>query len=130
MARNFLSVDGSVIITFDSGIMATNRMIVEKIQEQPPQNPKRHKHADLIHAWAEGSEIQIFRNAMFSNWHDIDTPSWGDEEEYRIKPKTKTVKFRNYLDIHGQICTSLEDLSNQKYFKQWLGDWQEVTIDD
>lgn len=49
-------------------------------------NPKRHKHADLIHAWAEGAEIQ-FLNAD-DKWVDVqERPSWLPGVDYRIKPK-------------------------------------------
>lgn len=49
-------------------------------------NPKRHKHADLIHAWAEGTEIQ-FLNSI-DQWVDIEgAPCWHKDHQYRIKPK-------------------------------------------
>lgn len=47
----------------------------------------RHKHADLIHQWAEGAEIQrLLPDGYWVN--DTDTPEWLDDEEYRIKPNT------------------------------------------
>lgn len=48
----------------------------------------RHKHADLIHAWAEGAEIEILskRDDM---WHVIAWPDWDDCCQYRIKPARK-----------------------------------------
>lgn len=48
---------------------------------------QRHKHADLIHAWAEGAEIQLRKN--FGDWIDLhnNVPSWNSDYEYRIKPK-------------------------------------------
>lgn len=49
-------------------------------------NPKRHKHADLIHAWAEGAEIQ-FLNSQ-DKWVDVQGyPAWIEDGQYRIKPK-------------------------------------------
>lgn len=49
-------------------------------------NPKRHKHADLIHAWAEGAEIQ-FLNAP-KQWVDTEGhPAWYEDHQYRIKPR-------------------------------------------
>jgi hypothetical protein len=48
----------------------------------------RHKHADLIHAWAEGAEIQIL-NKRDGLWHVIAWPDWDDCCEYRIKPEKK-----------------------------------------
>ena len=47
----------------------------------------RHKHADLIHAWAEGAKIQS--RADGGIWEDRDYPSWSPDWKYRIKPEPK-----------------------------------------
>ena len=47
-------------------------------------NQKRHKHADLIHEWAEGAQIEI---KLGSEWVNDSNPDWYLEYEYRIKPK-------------------------------------------
>ena len=44
----------------------------------------RHKHADLIHAWAEGAEIEI---KLGAEWCNEEKPEWHTTFEYRIKPK-------------------------------------------
>lgn len=46
----------------------------------------RHKHADVIHAWAEGAEIE-FKNSSVKEWTTENYPCWHDGNEYRIKPK-------------------------------------------
>ena len=55
---------------------------------------ERHKHADVIHAWAEGAELEVkqyFANGHEGPWEPFkgeDAPffnSW--RYEYRIKPK-------------------------------------------
>lgn len=52
----------------------------------------RHKHAEFIHAWAEGKEIQYFsKNA--NEWIDLDQPSWHLCDEYRIKPENPHEKI-------------------------------------
>ena len=49
----------------------------------------KHKHAELIKAWADGAEIET-RNVMRSNsWIQDDYPTWLDHCEYRIKPERK-----------------------------------------
>ena len=48
----------------------------------------RHKHADLIHAWADGAEIQ-WKSKDDGKWIDSDLPDWVPEYEYRIKPEEK-----------------------------------------
>jgi hypothetical protein len=47
----------------------------------------KHKHAEIIKAWADGAEIQ-FLNCS-DNWIDVDNPRWHKEGEYRIKPEEK-----------------------------------------
>lgn len=57
-----------------------------ELVESAPEQPKRHKHADLIIAWANGAEIQ-YNGAM--GWADLRNPSFELEFEYRIKPTPK-----------------------------------------
>ena len=53
---------------------------------------KPHKHAELIKAWADGAEIQIF-NPDTVEWEGLQcTPVWNDQMKYRIKPSTHPVK--------------------------------------
>ncbi len=51
----------------------------------------RHVHADLIHAWAEGNEIQALQSYgdLKGTWKDIPFPQWDNEVQYRIKPEKK-----------------------------------------
>ena len=53
---------------------------------------KRHKHYDVIVAWAEGKEIQ-FRAKPSDVWNDFKTwdaaPTFHSELQYRIKPEPK-----------------------------------------
>lgn len=46
----------------------------------------KHKHADLIHAWADGAEIQAKSDDV---WLDCVYPTWYSTSEYRIKPEPK-----------------------------------------
>ena len=43
------------------------------------------KHATLIHAWADGAEVEILGRTSES-WKSINHPSWAEESNYRIKP--------------------------------------------
>ena len=50
-----------------------------------------HKHAALIHAWADGAEIESRgladrRPAGMNEWKSLTAPSWHADFEYRIKP--------------------------------------------
>ena len=61
----------------------------------------KHKHADLIHAWAEGAEIQCLHPHVI-DWKDDPFPHWGDKSEYRIKPKEPN--WWENIPEHGVLC--------------------------
>lgn len=79
---------------------------------------KRHKHADLIHAWAEGAEIQKFCGDGWYN--DSDTPEWFEDCEYRIKPRTVKCEgwaavykhFNGVSHLYDRIYASKDDAEN------------------
>jgi hypothetical protein len=49
----------------------------------------KHKHADLIHAWADGAQIQA-RPHGSTEWVDFCNPQWdANHSDYRIKPEPK-----------------------------------------
>jgi len=48
---------------------------------------ERHKHADLIHAWCEGAEIEYSYDGY--EWGLITKPGWDEDYGYRIKPESK-----------------------------------------
>lgn len=51
----------------------------------------KHKHADLIKAWADGAEIQTkLPSYTQDQWLPVEHPNWNsDVWEYRIKPEEK-----------------------------------------
>jgi hypothetical protein len=53
----------------------------------------RHKHADLIIAWANGAEIEY--EDPYEDWVAVKHPLWIPKSNYRIKPKPDYVeKFK------------------------------------
>lgn len=48
----------------------------------------KHKHAELIKAWADGAEIEMknWQGEWVKAW---DNPQWKEDAEYRIKPELK-----------------------------------------
>jgi hypothetical protein len=49
----------------------------------------KHKHAELIKAWADGAEIQVFHPNL-DTWDDCTyDPTWNVGLAYRIKPDEK-----------------------------------------
>lgn len=61
----------------------------------------RHKWADVIHAWADGVEIQ-YRRYKEEQWLDVAHPRFKAEFEYRVKPRT--VKREGWVNIYN-ICS-------------------------
>ena len=51
----------------------------------------KHKHADLIHAWADGAQIQV--KAFNLTWDDREKPLWCLNREYRIKPEPDVIRY-------------------------------------
>jgi hypothetical protein len=52
----------------------------------------KHKHAELIKAWADGAEIEV-KNKN-NNWSDVCIYAWNPDVEYRIKPEEKQTVVR------------------------------------
>jgi hypothetical protein len=44
----------------------------------------KHKHAEVIIAWANGAQIQVKAHKLA--WEDRENPLWDTDSEYRIKP--------------------------------------------
>ena len=92
---------------------------------------QRHKHADVIIAWAEGKDVQVW-DKTFRKWGDVPgTPTWREEWEYRIKPLTKKYRVALFKD-DSYTCTSTADtqwraetLEKSPSFVRWLTDWIE-----
>lgn len=67
----------------------------------------KHKHYDLIVAWANGAKIE-FWNPRHNCWEDSSTPQWTTTSAYRIKPEPKpdVVLYaccEPYKDSYGSI---------------------------
>ena len=102
--------------------------------EEPTKTSKQHKHADLIHAWAEGAIIQF--KAYDGTWKNCahNEPRWRSEGLYRVKPAVKKVTFRNWLTKSGRIAAwnliEGDSAENCNEFKCWIGDWQSVEVEE
>jgi len=55
----------------------------------------KHKHYDVIVAWAAGEEIQY---EYKGDWVDINEPDWCVNVNYRIKPKR--VKKEGWVNVY------------------------------
>jgi len=70
----------------------------------------KHKHAELIKAWADGAKIEFYN--VFQEWVDADNPKWKEGCIYRIKPEPKPEKvIYVYALNHEKIKFILDDNS-------------------
>ena len=77
---------------------------------------KRHNHADVIIAWANGEEIEI-KNAD-GEWEPmVYTPTWENWREYRIKPEPKPdIRARLWVDTVNKIHLTFVFVGVTKFF--------------
>lgn len=61
----------------------------------------RHKHADIIHAWAEGADIEMRSESTYPRWIPVTLPSpqFAEDREYRIKPPEKKPDDVGYVGV-------------------------------
>ena len=94
---------------------------------------KRHKHADVIIAWAEGKDVQV-RDEGAKCWCDVktSTPAFIEDWEYRIKPPAKKYRvalFRKHDEEPFAVAANSQGLADslepQPSFVRWLTDWIE-----
>ena len=94
---------------------------------------QRHKHADVIIAWAEGKAVQV-RDEGTSRWYDIKGkfPLFNEDREHRIKPPAKKYRvalFRHAgeepLAVAANSQVTADSLESTRGFVRWLTDWVE-----
>jgi hypothetical protein len=61
----------------------------------------KHKHAELIKAWADGAQIQVKDCNLV--WDDREDPGWHPNREYRIKPKQPVVRWLWAKLVKGEL---------------------------
>lgn len=104
----YINAFGAVSIAECDQIM--ERIVVEKIPKQEQQTQ-------------EGLKLQY--KTQQGDWRDV-----NDGYEYRIKPKTRIVRFRNYIDRNNLNIKVAIKNTNPPDFNKWLGDWQNVEIEE
>ena len=93
---------------------------------------QRHKHADVIIAWAEGADVQVWDD-INDMWDDVtvEAPTFTGKK-YRIKPPAK--KYRVALFKYHNTGAAASVANNEEdgeffergpRFVRWLTDWIE-----
>lgn len=69
----------------------------------------KHKHAEVIKAWADGAEVEYFPSNG-KQWLDVSTPGWYEDYQYRIKPEPKpdVVKYCFTTESFGHSRQELQ----------------------
>ena len=81
---------------------------------------KKHKHCELIKAWADGAIIQYKYKKNDNDWFDDDDPEWWrDDFEFRIKPEpkpelVKTMHIWFDMDFSEVMIADNTDVPNLK----------------
>ena len=99
----------------------------------------KHKHCDLIKAWAEGAEIQYYDTYTYGGiWRDVANRdlNWHPETEYRIKHKKEFLKYKVALFRYdsGEFLVDVyepenyEEMEITNGFVMWLGEEQTVNV--
>lgn len=69
---------------------------------------KRHIHADLIHAWAEGAKIQALPRGS-AIWGYVDHPNWYEDSEYRIAQTKPSINWEHVHPDYNWMATDKSD---------------------
>ena len=65
----------------------------------------KHKHAELIKAYADGAEIEY--KDVDGCWYLINNPVWHNHFEYRIKPEPPKKQEPQYLYIYRDTSNNI-----------------------
>ena len=93
---------------------------------------QRHKHADVIIAWAEWKDVQVWSD-INNKWYDLalKDPSFNGKN-YRIKPPAKKYRVALFkapcVEAVVSVANSEHDAERYKesgHFVRWLTDWIE-----
>ena len=94
---------------------------------------QRHKHADVIIAWAEGKDVQVWDFTQ-NEWGDVTTksPTWCECWKYRIKPPADKYRVAMLFNDDNEPYTVSVDsqdyadiIEQRGNFGRWLTDWIE-----
>ena len=90
---------------------------------------QRHKHADVIIAWAEGADVQVWDEGAKCWCGVVPSTPYFMGDKYRIKPSPKKYRVALLKDDSESYALAA---NNQAYadivefredFVRWLTDW-------
>lgn len=80
--------------------------LAKSVYPNPP-----HKYAELIKAWADGAEIEIYYEGA-KKWGSTKHPGWCEGYKYRIKPQKseKDIKIEEIETKMRKLADELKEL--------------------
>jgi hypothetical protein len=97
----------------------------------------KHKHAEVIKAWADGQEIEAFDHHI-KKWFVVKHPIWESEMEYRVKPTPKpdvvlyvgfeSASLIGYLASYEEVISKIDVYMTSRLISHWTNKLQ-ITID-
>lgn len=93
---------------------------------------KPHKHAEFIHAWADGAEIEYLHTGKYPNEWQLIYEGWSWDAkfatQYRIKPEKKPDIVKSFvLEANPILGLRLNEISG--FQKQPHEDWIRIVFD-
>ena len=90
---------------------------------------QRHPHADVIIAWAEGKDVQVW-DGLNNKWCDLTLkdPNFCGKS-YRIKPPAKKYRVALFSYSGGPYIITADTQEDVGFFEaahgfiRWLTDW-------
>jgi hypothetical protein len=73
------------------------------------------KHAEIIKAWADGSQIQYY-DGICDMWIDLDDPEWLENQSYRVKPEVVKPEWPKTAMTDCQLYDAYEN--NYGYYER------------
>ena len=96
----------------------------------------KHVHCDLIKAWADGAQIQVFSD-VYQGWRDTTSPSWFITTMYRLKPKVikqqfRAALFRPQFVGDNRIAMAMSpDVEQDNDFIRWIDpEWRVIEVEE
>lgn len=81
-------------------------------------------HYDIKIAWANGEEVQYKSGGEWHDWVSIEALAMGARGEWRVKPRTKTIKqWERKYHVSGVVFTMIiADKNDDKEVDTWIGE--------
>lgn len=113
----------------DGILVKVSKHMAEMRHGDLKRKPTPRKHAELACKYFLDDTVEIqSRVSKHIDWENNNNPCFLAHVEYREKPKTKTVRFRNYINHDNEAWTWHAECTPPD-LKEWVGDcWQEVEV--